>query len=95
MKSNIISSWATDNRKQYKSGKLSEDKLQKLMAINFTFDAVRTGRTDSWHSRLEEWQKGMRNPLLQQWKQRNIQRYVAGKLPSDKIVKLKAVGILK
>ena len=48
--SNAISIWATYNRKQYKTGKLSEEKLKKLNEINFPFEVDKrnlqtTGKT--------------------------------------------------
>jgi len=40
-KSNVISTWIAQNRKQFKEGKLSEDKFEKLMEINFPFELVK------------------------------------------------------
>jgi hypothetical protein len=40
-KSNAISTWIAQNRKQFKEGKLSEDKFEKLMEINFPFEVVK------------------------------------------------------
>jgi len=40
-KSNAIYNWVADNRRQFRAGKLKEDKLEKLAEINFSFDAPR------------------------------------------------------
>jgi hypothetical protein len=96
-KSNAISTWTANNRKEYKTGKLTEAKLEKLMAANFSFEAVaRKSPNDAWHKNLEEWKKGeRRNRFVQQWKHRSIKKYTEGKLELDKVMKLKEVGILK
>ena len=94
-KSNIISTWIAHNRKQYKEGKLSEEKFVKLMDVNFPFDIVKK-KADSWDKQLEEWKNGDRKSIpMQQWKQRSIRQFLEGKLSGDKIVKLKDAGILK
>ena len=40
-KSNVISTWVAHNRKEYRNGKLPEEKFEKLMAANFPFDVVK------------------------------------------------------
>jgi hypothetical protein len=40
-KSNIISTWVAHNRKLYKIGKLPNEKLEKLVAVNFPFEVVK------------------------------------------------------
>jgi len=40
-KSFVVSAWVAYNREQYRTGKLSEDKFEKLMEINFPFDVVK------------------------------------------------------
>ena len=88
--------WISINRKLYKSGDLSEDKFEKLMEINFPFEVqkLKRGPKAGWGKQLELWKKGERNSL-QEWRQRSVRQYVAGKLSKDKIEKLKEVGILK
>ena len=44
-KNNAISTWIALNRKEYKTGKLSEKKLDKLLEINFPFETVRKKKT--------------------------------------------------
>ena len=95
-KSNAISTWIAYNRKQYKTGNLSEKKFEKLMEINFPFDVVKKKAPDSWDKQLEEWKQGERRTIpVQQWKQRSIRQFLEGKLAVDRIAKLKEVGILK
>jgi len=94
-KSNAISSWVAQNRKDYKNGTLPENKLDKLLEVNFPFETTFKKKTDNWHIRLEEWKKGeRRSTLVQQWRQRSIKKYLEGKLEIDKIAKLKEIGIL-
>ena len=94
-KSNVLSTWIAYNRKQYKTGNLSEEKFEKLMGINFPFDVVKK-KDDSWDRQLEEWKKGERRSIpIQQWRQRSIRQFLEGKLSGDRISKLKEVGILK
>jgi len=95
-KSNAISTWMAQNRREYKSGKLPEKKFEKLMEINFPFDVVKKKRNDSWDQRFEEWKKGeRRSKIVQQWRQRSIKQYTEGKLSMDRIAMLKEIGILK
>jgi len=95
-KSSAITTWIAENRKQYRTGNLSEDRLEKLKEINFPFDIVIIKKLNSWDRLLEEWKKGDRKSIkIQQWKQRSIRRFIDGKLAGDRIAKLKEVGILK
>ena len=94
-KSNLISTWIAYNRKQFKDGKLAEQKYAKLMDINFPFEVVKK-KIDSWDKHLEQWKNGDRkSSLVQQWRQKSIRQFVDGILPEDKVLKLKEVGILK
>ncbi len=43
-KSNMIQAWISLNRKMYRTGRLSEDKFEKLMETNFSFDSGKRGR---------------------------------------------------
>ena len=88
--------WISINRKLYKTGDLSEDRFERLMEINFPFEIqkIKRGPKAGWGKQLELWKKGERN-TLQEWRQRSVRQYVAGKLSKDKIEKLKEVGILK
>jgi len=95
-KSNIISTWMADNRKQYRTGAMSAERLEKLIEIKFPFEVVTSRKADSWDRLLEEWKKGDRKSIkIQQWKQRSVKRYVEGKLSGDRILKLREAGILK
>ena len=107
-KSNALNAWIYQNRKQYKSGDLNEDKLKKLMAVNFPFEASKKrGHTedvsenktnkssDIWYKQLRQWKSGDNRASLQKWRQQSVNRYVKGKLSEDKIEKLKEAGILK
>lgn len=95
-KGNAISTWMAHNRREFKAGKLSEEKFEKLMAVNFPFDIVKKKAFDNWDRHFEEWKKGdRRSKPAQQWRQRSIKQYLEGKLTLDKIAKLKEIGILK
>jgi len=43
-KSNTISTWMSQNRREYKTGKLPERKLNKLLEISFPFETTRKKR---------------------------------------------------
>ena len=96
-KSELIIRWIADNRRQHQQNQLSEEKLKKLIEINFPFDtAPKIKKLNSWDRQLEEWKKGNRKSAhIRLWKQRSIRRFVEGKLSGDRIAKLKEVGILK
>jgi hypothetical protein len=97
-KSNLITRWITYNRRQHQECNLSEEQFEKLIEINFPFEAApKIGKANnSWNRQFEEWKKGDRKSVkLRQWKQRSIRRFVEGKLAGDRIEKLKEVGILK
>ena len=94
-KSDVISSWIANNRKEFKTGKLTEAKYEKLLGINFTFDTAPM-KDDGWEKHLEEWKKGeRRSKPIQQWKQRSLKQYSEDKLSVDRILKLREVGILE
>jgi len=96
-KNDLISRWINENRKQFRDGKLSLEKIEKLIEINFPFvSEAKIKKSDGWDGQLEEWKKGNRKSFsIQLWKQRSIRRFVEGKLSRDRIAKLKEVGILK
>jgi len=52
-KSNTINSWMAQNRKGYKTGKLSEKKLDKLLEIIFLLKLL-VEKNDSWSRQLED-----------------------------------------
>lgn len=43
-RSNLLHAWVSLNRKMFKTGKLTEDKFEKLMEINFPFEILKKGR---------------------------------------------------
>jgi hypothetical protein len=46
-RNNVISAWTSDNRKNYRAGKLSKDKFEKLSEINFPFVSVKDQKQGS------------------------------------------------
>ena len=94
-RNDLISSWIAENKREFKNGKLTEAKYEKLLSINFPFDNWQM-KDDNWDKQLEEWKKGeRRSKAVQQWKQRSLNQYNESKLSVDRIIKLKEVGILK
>ena len=97
-KSESIKNWVDYNRRRYRNGRLSAEKFEKLMEINFPFDVAPKIKkiADRWDRQLEEWKKGNRKSAkIQLWKKRSIRRFIEGKLSGYRIEKLKEVGILK
>jgi len=94
-RNDAISSWIADNRKEFRTGKLIEEKYKRLLGINFPFDFWQL-KDDAWDKQFEAWKMGeKRSKAAQQWKQRSLKQYSEDKLPVDKILKLREVGILK
>ena len=94
-RSKRIHTWISLNRKQYKADELPTEKREKLMEIQFPFEArAKLGPKGSWSRNLELWKKGERKSL-QEWRQKSVKLYVDGKLGNDKIESLKELGILK
>ena len=96
-KSESVQRWIDYNKRRYKENGLSAEKFEKLSEINFPFvSAPIIKKPNSWDRQLEEWKKGDRKSVtIQLWKKRSIRRFIEGKLPSNRIEKLKEVGILK
>jgi hypothetical protein len=95
-KSNVVYAWIARNRKMNNINKLTDDQLEKLLAIKFPFEAPpRKKQPDSWDKQLQLWKNGNRNPSLQLWREKSVKRFVEGKLSQDRIGKLKEIGILK
>jgi len=93
-RNDVISSWIADNRKEFKTGKLTEERYEKLLGINFLFDFWQQ-KDDGWDKQFEAWKMGeRRSKAAQQWKQRSLKQYSEDKLSVDKILKLREVGIL-
>ena len=44
VRTNLLHAWVSLNRKMYKTGKLPEEKFEKLMEINFPFEILKKGR---------------------------------------------------
>jgi hypothetical protein len=94
-RNDTISSWIADNRREFKNGKLTEAKYEKLLGASFPFDLYQA-KDDNWEKQLEEWKKGeRRSKTVQQWKQRSLKQYSENKLSVDRIIKLREVGLLK
>jgi hypothetical protein len=94
-KNNTLSTWIAYNRKQFKLGKLPDDKYKELVELNFPFDTVKKN-DDVWDSQLEAWKNGDRKSIpMQQWRQRSIKQFAEGRLSGDQIVQLREAGILK
>ena len=108
-KSRELNNWTSYIRKQYQEGSLSEERLIRLKAIEFPFkpqerkkkqepftpDARNNYMSEGWWDyKLSQWKKGDRDSM-QQWRQKCIRLYINGKLPEDKIKKLKEMGILE
>jgi len=58
-RSKRIHTWISLNRKQYKADELPLEKREKLMEINFPFEArAKIGPKGSWSRNLDLWKKG-------------------------------------
>ena len=52
-KGKFLGSWCEDQRKLYKQGKLSEEQIHKLQALDFVFDTA----FYNWNQRFKEYKK--------------------------------------
>ena len=107
-RSNAIFTWISQNRREYKTGKLKQDKYEKLLKINFPFEAVKEPklkkekvehvelpkrkRGDAWDINYEAYQKGEKSNIISTWMANNRREYKTGKLSEQKFEKLMAVS---
>jgi hypothetical protein len=92
IKTNAVYAWAVQNRKQYKRGKLSEEKKKRLRKIKFPFRVVKSLREEIWELNSELFALGERNREVYAWVSRNRKMYRAGKLSKEKIQKLEDIN---
>ena len=103
-KSISINNWVGDIRRQYKAGKLNEQKIELLKEINFSFDARQPKTKDTtqvpqkaqkpstWEKKLESFKNGEISAQMYKWINQNRKLYQAGKLKADQIEKLMEVN---
>jgi len=102
-----INNWVGDNRRQYKSGNLHEEKLEKLKEINFPFEVIRKKTkavkeeipkkpiiaiSDPWERNYQAFIKGERNNDVFAWISQNRRYYKAGKLKDEHYEKLMEIN---
>jgi len=99
-KSTSIYNWIADNRRQFKTGKLKDDKFEKLVSINFSFDAtIKKAKAkkeeapvkksvDAWEKNFDAFTKGERNSTIFAWITQNRRLYKTGKLKDEQFEKL-------
>lgn len=92
-----VDDWARRNRKNYEMGKLSDEKLERLIEINFPFsnivqkpeiEAPESEPITAWDRNMRDYLKGERTSLVNMWIFHNRKQYKAGKLSSEKHEKL-------
>ena len=110
-KTSQIYTWVSQNRKLYNASKLPDDRLEKLIEINFPFEVkkkvqnkkIEDNKTPKNKDELSDaWWNHKCNQWikgdrdsLQQWRQKCVKLYVNHKLSQNRIEKLKEIGILK
>jgi hypothetical protein len=94
-----VDDWARRNRRNYERGKLSDEKLKKLIEINFAFGDAAPNQAEqassqepepanAWDRNMRDYLKGERTSLVNMWIFHNRKLYKTGKLPEDKFDKL-------
>jgi len=76
MKSNPIYNWISQNRRQYKDGILSKDKVEKLLTIRFPFESNRKSKSEN----IEEQPEPVETPKRRRsdaW-EKNLELYLQG-----------------
>ena len=100
--------WIIQNRQDYKNGKLSPDQIGKLNAIDMVWDASidYEEKWNKWYQLAVEYRNEHGNLLvphdyktksgekLGRWIRTQRSYYKKGDLPSDKIEKLEAIGMV-
>ena len=92
-----LRNWEYSNRKRYEAGNLSEDKYNKLKAINFPFESDKNTKnfrviTKKWNEKYESYRNGDMNSLIYSWMFNNRALYKAGKLSEVKYKKLQEIN---
>jgi len=107
VRTNAVNKWIFQNRKNFKSNSLSEEKLNKLIEINFPFEPGQQPinpkehknqtksyqRNSWWNYKIKQWKSG-KYEALKSWRQKCVRLYVTGKLPQERITQLKEIGLL-
>ena len=88
---NLIA-WATHNRKQYHAGKLSTERINKLLEIGFNFNTHRDNYLIQWNKCFDDYVNGIRNSTIRNWKARCRDRYEKKELTKEQINKLKSIN---
>jgi hypothetical protein len=103
-KSTNIYNWIAENRRQYKTGTLKEERFEKLIAINFPFEVLKKKSKeiqeeapkqvlmDSWYQNYELFRKGERNNAIFVWISKNRRLYKAGTLNDEHYKMLKQIN---
>jgi hypothetical protein len=102
-KNEALGMWVSHQRRQYKGGKLSEEKIQKLEIAGFVWDPLEA----QWLERYNELKayvkehgdalvpkRYKKHPALVEWIFTQRRFYKFGKLSADRIQKLEAVGFV-
>ena len=98
-----LGSWCMCQRVAYNAGTLSEERLEKLQSIGFSFDP----KEDEWNRRYEQYKRYIKqngNDILIEtdfegehlgkWVQTQRGMYKAGKLSAERYEKLQSIGFI-
>ena len=107
VRNNVVHKWISQNRKKFNDNSLSEEKRNKLIEINFSFEPTQRTirpkefknqnksyqRNSWWDYKIKQWKAG-KYEALKSWRQKCVKLYVTRKLPQERIDQLKEIGIL-
>ena len=103
VRNSSIYNWVGDNRRQYKAGTLSEDRILRLIEIGFAFNARPITKkapveespiskiSDSWERNYELFKSGERSGAIFAWISQNRRNFKKGSLKPEHLEKLNAI----
>ncbi|WP_257615700.1 helicase associated domain-containing protein, partial [Chlamydia suis] len=98
-----LATWVSSQRKDFKKGKISEDKIARLEELGFVWDVIEEAWEENFlalkrfqeeHGHCKVPQRYPQNPQLASWVSTQRCAFKKGKLSEDKIARLEEIGFV-